>query len=144
MWLRVSSMSAWSHLPNAKHIDRVLASVKEHPETWDASWNVAYDAALDAVFDAAYNAADDAAWSAARDEAYGAARAEAYGAAQGAAWCATWNAILALIAYDDCEQYLSMTSEELRAWAMRTEHPAAILLLPMVIVREQIEQLESV
>jgi hypothetical protein len=31
-------MNAWSHLPNAKHIDRVIASVKSHPELWDDAW----------------------------------------------------------------------------------------------------------
>ena len=27
-------MSAWSHLPNAAHIDRVLADVQARPEAW--------------------------------------------------------------------------------------------------------------
>jgi hypothetical protein len=27
-------MSEWSHLPNAVHIDRVLASVKANPKIW--------------------------------------------------------------------------------------------------------------
>ena len=132
-------MSAWSHLPNAKHIDRVLASVKEHPETWDASWDAAWNAAYDAAWNAAYDAARDAAYDAARD----AARRAARDAGRSAPWHSARGAILALIAYDDCDQYLAMTSEELRAWALLTEHPAAVLLLPMVVVREQIEQLSA-
>jgi hypothetical protein len=36
-----------------------------------------------------------------------------------------------------------MSSEQLRAWALLSEHPAAVLLVPMVVVREQIERLES-
>ena len=35
-------MNAWSHLPNAKHIDRVLASVKSQPKLWDQVWDQAW------------------------------------------------------------------------------------------------------
>jgi hypothetical protein len=72
--------------------------------------------------------------------AHAAARHVIYHAAWNDDWAEAWDSILALLAYDDCEQYLSMTSEELKAWALMTEHPAAVLLLPMVVVREQIEQ----
>jgi hypothetical protein len=129
-------MSAWSHLPNAVHIDRVLASLKKHPEIWGAAWNAARDVA--------WSAAYCAAWSAARDEAYGAARDEARSAARAEAYDAAWSAILALIAYDDCDQYLSMSSEQLRAWSLLTEQPAAVLLLPAVVAFERIKELESV
>jgi hypothetical protein len=68
-------------------------------------------------------------------------------AAQDAAWdvarSAAFEAILALFAYDDCEQYLSMTSEQLRMWATLTEQPAAVLLLPAVIAFEQIKKMEE-
>jgi hypothetical protein len=138
-------MSAWSNLPNAKHIDWVIESANTHHNLWygaqglgagagrrvAASRTTAWDAAYDAILDAAYDAILDAAY----DAAYDAGRAAPHIAAQGV--------ILALIACDDCDQYLSMTSEELQAWALLTEHPAAILLLPMVIVREQIEQLAA-
>ncbi len=50
-------MSEWSHLPNAKHVDRVLESFKSHPEKWEAAWDAAYDAAYDAAWGAAYDAA---------------------------------------------------------------------------------------
>ena len=52
-------MSAWSHLPNARHIDRVLASLKANPEAWDATRS--------ATRSAAWTAARSAAWTAARD-----------------------------------------------------------------------------
>ena len=35
----------WSHLPNAAHIDAVLASLKANPDEWNAAWNAARDAA---------------------------------------------------------------------------------------------------
>ena len=49
---------AWAHLPNAAHIDKVLASLKAHPEKWSA----ARDAIRDAARDAVWNATRDAAW----------------------------------------------------------------------------------
>ena len=40
------------HLPNAKYIDLVLASVKANPDEWNAAWNAARDAARLAARDA--------------------------------------------------------------------------------------------
>ena len=48
--------TAWTHLPNAAHIDRVLAHLKQHPDRWDAAWDAARDAAWDAAWDAARGA----------------------------------------------------------------------------------------
>ena len=42
--------TAWAHLPNAKHINAVLADVKARPEVWKAAWYAARDAARDAVW----------------------------------------------------------------------------------------------
>jgi hypothetical protein len=120
----------WSHLPNAEHVDRVLASVKAHPEAWVEAWAEAYNAARLAAYDAAY----DAAWNAARAAAWDAARGAARGAARAA--------ILALIAWDDCAQYLDMPSDQLKVWAILSENPAAVLLLPAVIAFEKIAELE--
>ena len=132
--------TAWSHLPNAMHIDRVLASVKAHPKNWHAAWNAAgagagardaaRHAALDAVYAAVYAAALDAAWNAAGA---GARRAARY---------AAWGAMAALIAWDDCSQYLDMPSDQLKMWYHLTERPACLLLLPAVRAFEQIEELE--
>ena len=146
-------MSAWSDLPNASHIDRVIVTLKKHTEIWGAARDAARDEAWDAVRTAARHPAWKViydsiwmakAWSEARAAARDAVRDESYGAAYGAALNSAWGAILALIAYDDCEQYLSMTSEELQAWATLTEQPAAVLLLPAVTAFERINELESV
>jgi hypothetical protein len=51
--------SEWSHLPNAAHIDRVLAHVKAHPDRWDAARVTAWGADRDAI--AALIAWDDCA-----------------------------------------------------------------------------------
>ena len=54
------SDTAWAHLPNAKHIDAVLADARKRPGAWDAAWGAAWDAAQRAAWDAAW----DAAWGA--------------------------------------------------------------------------------
>lgn len=139
-------MSAWSHLANASHIDWVLQSLKNRPELWDAAWNAAWTAAVDAGRSAAWHAAWDAAWDAARHAARHAAL-KAVDEVEGAnphrlvtlspALQAASCSISALAAYDDCEEYLSMTYEQLRAWALLSEVPQAVLLLPMKWVQEQ-------
>ena len=125
-------MNAWSHLPNAVHIDRVLESSKSHPEVWDAAYDAACDAAYDAACDAAYDADQDAARDAAWYAACDAAR--------------NWapDTILALVAYDDAAKYLDMPSDQLRVWGILSEDPAAVLLLPAVIAYEKINELETV
>jgi len=110
-------MNAWSHLPNAGHIDRIIASVKAHPEAWAA--------------------ARAAAWAAARTS-------RTLTAAINAAWPAARDSILALIAYDDAAKYLEMSSYELKIWAALSEEPAAVLLLPAVIAFEKIKETEFV
>jgi hypothetical protein len=123
-------MNAWNDLPNAHHIDRIIKSAKSHPEIWDAAWNAAWSAAL------------NAAWSPATDAALGAAR----GVARDVAWsaAAARGATAALIAYDDASKYLEMPSDHLRIWAILSEDPASVLLLPAVIAFERISELECV
>ena len=156
--------TAWSHLPNAAHIDCVLASVKAHPDSWaavgyaarSAAWSAVWDAARGAVRPAAYNAAYNAAYDAAYDAARGAARGAAQDAAWDAAWDAArdaargaaydmaWGSIAALIAWDDCAKYLNMTSDKLKVWTALSNDPACILLLPAVTAFEKINELEMV
>ena len=117
-------MSAWSHLPNAKHIDRILASVKENPAAWDAALGAVWNEARDAAWNEARDAAWDAVWDEARDAAWNATRG------------AVWDAVLALVTYDHAAKYLEMTPDQLRVWAELSEDPAAVLLIPAVIVFE--------
>ena len=133
-------MSAWSELPNAAHIDRVIASVKAHPKIWGAAGYAAWYAAGYAAWYAAGYAAWNAAWKVAWNAAWKAAR----DAARDAARVTAGYAALALIAYDDCAHYLNMSPDRLRAWATLSESPAAVLLLPAVIAFEQINELEVV
>ena len=141
-------MSAWSHLPNAHHIDWVFNSAKNNPELWDAARDAARDAAWDAAWDAARYAVRDAAWDAARYAAWDAAWKATSAAARYAtryadryaAWATARGMISALVAYDDCDHFLNMNYEKLQVWAVLSEDPRAILLLPMVYVREKLLQ----
>ena len=108
----------WAHLPNAKHIDAVLADVKARPEVWDAARAAVRDAARDAAWDAARDAARDAAWAAVRQ--------------------AVWDVILALIAWDSAADLLDLPPDVLRTMADLAPEPVnhqAVLLLPWALVR---------
>ena len=125
-------MKPWSHLPNAHHIDWVLESLKNNPELWDVALDAVDDAARDAARDAVLNATQNAVWDAILNATWGAAQR----ASQRAALNAVWDAILALVAYDDCDQYLQMSYEQLLAWATLSEKPQAVLLLPLKWIQE--------
>lgn len=127
--------TAWCSLPNAALIDWVLASLKKNPQLWNAAREtdreMAWKAAVNTVWNTAWSAAVDAARDAAVDAAWNATW-DAWPAARKAAW----NSMMALIAYDDCNEYLQMTHEQLRAWALLSEAPQAVLLLPLKWVQE--------
>ena len=121
------SDTAWAHLPNAKHIDAVLADARKRPGAWDAARTAAWGAAWGAVQDAAWTAA----WTAAWDE------------ARGAAWDAAWDAIRAIIAWDSSADLLDCTPDVLRTMIDLAEPPVchqAALLLPSAIVHSNAKQ----
>ena len=138
----MTTKTPWAHLPNARHIDAVLADARKRPGAWDAARTAARDAAWDAARDAAWRAARGAAWGAGRDAARDAARTAAWDAAWDAAWRAAWgaarDAIAALIAWDSTADLLDCTPDVLRAMIDLAEPPVchqAALLLPYAIVR---------
>ena len=115
------TQTAWAHLPNAKHIDWVIASVKAHPKKWVAAWGVKRDAAWAAARDAAKGVKRDAAWYAAKE------------VAGDNVWNAADDAIIALIAYDDCAYMIESEVGELKIIAAFGDQ-RAMLLLPACIV----------
>ena len=134
--------TAWAHLPNARHIDAVLADVKARPEAWgaarDPAWDAAWDSARDTARDSAQSATLNSARSAAREVALDSALDSALGSAQGAAWGAVWDAIAALIAWDSSADLLECTPDVLSAMIDLAEPPVchqAALLMPYAIVR---------
>ena len=136
--------TAWADLPNAKHIDRILADLKKNPDKWRAAWDAeryaAWDAARDAAWNAARGDARDAAGDAARNAVWNAAEtAERYAArtaASDAAWYASWGAISALIAYDDCAYLLDEKPEHVQILAL-LGNEKAILLYPACVALQK-------
>ena len=130
----MTSPTAWAHLPNAAHIDKVLASLEAHPKKWDTAWSAARGAAWSAarsvargtVWGAARGAARDAAWDAAWGAARGAVRDTALGTA--------WDAIAALIAYDDAGRFMKLPTEQLKAMYRLDPHPMYLLLQPATVI----------
>ena len=106
----------WAHLPNAAHIDRVIASVQAHPEHWADSW------------DTTWSAVRSSAWDAARDLLIKQGRYSVWVEVRGVR-DATWDAILALCAYDDCAYMLDSDPGELAILAAFGD-PRAVLILP--------------
>jgi len=119
--------TAWDDLPNAKHIDRILADLKRNPYNWGAAWtaarNAAWNAAMTAARNAAWSAERYAAWDAARTAAWSAART----AASDAAFNTAWGAILALVAYDDCAYLLDEKPEHVQILALLGNEKALLL-----------------
>ena len=133
--------TAWAHLPNATHIDRVLAHLKQHPDRWEAAWGAARGAAREAARDAAWGAARKAARGAARgaawDAAWDAVWGAAWDAAREAALGAAWDAVAALIAWDGRAYLLDQTPELLQAQINLVGDHGAILLLPAVVAMRE-------
>lgn len=146
-------MSEWSHLPNAKHIDDLIRSVKDHFPEWQDHLPVhplRYTA-----FSTTWNflhITDPVSWDdvAPLNSAYTAARAKLVKVVYDkprrsrvgvdiAVLRPQLDAILALTFYNDCPKYLSMSADELQVWIALSENPAAILLLPVVTVYEKIK-----
>ena len=131
-------MNKWSQLANARLIDWILESLRINYSLW-------YDAhAHDEVYDdddyEAWNAAYESAWNAALDTGletvWGAVENATRDAAWGTGLTMAQGAILALMVYDDCDQYLSMTYDQLLTWALLSERPQVVLLLPLKWVQE--------
>ena len=132
------TQTAWADLPNAKHIDRILADLKKNPDNWydarNAAWNAARNAVRNDARNAAWNAAETAAWDAVRD----AARGAAWNAAINAARTAARGAILALIAYDDCAYLLDEKPEHVQMLALLGNEKALLLYQACLALQKEI------
>ena len=136
----------WAHLPNAVHIDRVLASQAANHDHWNAAeiekWRKVRDQGriAQAVRSSAWDAARGMVRALSRDAAMNAVRSSAWNAARELARESAWDAILALCAYDDCAYMLDSDPGELAILAAFGE-PRAILLLSACKVFYLISQL---
>ena len=135
--------NAWDHLPNAKHIDKVLAHVKAHPEKWQRAWNDSYEILSPTSQymkpDGEWFTMWSAAWDAAYEKSVSIGRINLWGACQDVTWTiiqgsgrnSAWGALHALMIYDDCTYMLDLTPEQIHLYACLGV-PAAVLLEPAV------------
>ena len=123
--------TAWSHLPNARHIDRILADVNANPDNWDRAGDAALVAASDRAWDRAWDATLVRVSAAALD----AASHTAWLAVYSAASPATRSTIAALIAWPESAEYLDLSVDSLRVLAELGDHKA-VLILPAAIAFE--------
>lgn len=132
--------TAWHNLPNAEHIDRILADLKARHEVWavaraavgDAERDVAWAALGAAVWPAARAAVGDAARAAVGDAAWAAARDANKHEARSAAYVAAYDAVLALIAWDHASSYLKLPPEQVLMLS-RLGINEAVLMCPAVL-----------
>ena len=111
--------TARAHLPNAAHIDAVIASLKANPNEWAKAY-----AGVEAPRYAALAAARSVAWDVAWDAAVVVARS--------VAWDVALDAILALIAYNDCAHMLDSEPDDLRILS-KFGVDAATLMIPAAV-----------
>ena len=122
--------TAWAHLPNARHIDGILADAKARPAAWAAVWGpVKHKLWTSAVGVAQARRSTDA-------EAWDAVWAAVGPVAVGAGWLTVWSALRALIAWPASARMLYMTPAALRTLIDITEGDVrhqAVLILPAVL-----------
>jgi hypothetical protein len=139
-------MKAWSHLPNAAHVDQVLRDFNNHPAIFkDAARYVRRNAAWCAAWNEARNAARDLARDAARDAIRDAIRDQV----TFFKWdvvtrscAASRGAVVALIAYDNAGEYMTMLPEQALAWGQLRDDHAYMLLRDYLQIRVRISQQE--
>ena len=117
-------MAAWSHLPNARHIDRVLASAAAHPEFWwttsDVRWWKGVDLADDFISSEAVTAILNAIWKM-ESVRLNSTRLNA-----------VRDAAFTLMIHGDCEHYLALPCDQLEFIAYLSGLPLPNMLLPAV------------
>ena len=120
--------TAWAHLPNAAHIDLVLASLRAHPEKWEAAWIETQTATYIEAWDAAYIAG--------RGPDRGPERTAAQAAAQYASPYESWSAIAALVAWDDCAYMLELPEDTLKVLRAVGNEQALLLSAAAKVLKE--------
>jgi hypothetical protein len=143
---RDTGMSEWSHLPNARHIDWVIADVRDNPDDWSSASSADAFAFRNTDRNTARKAA---AWVASRNAAWIAVQRAAWDAARPSpdrlpgplgAYSAALQACLALIAYDYAGALFDRPVEQVRVQAYLGQ-PAAILMLPACRIKEKRREL---
>ena len=143
-------MNAWSHLPNAAHIDDILADVKVRPGVWaDArredresaraeAWTASRRGDVGTAEAEVLSVAWGAKWVTWWGKEWEAVQGAAWAAAQGAAGNSARDALRALVFWPESASLLDRKPDELRTIIDVSEGDVrhqAVLLLPAVIAR---------
>jgi hypothetical protein len=137
--------TAWSHLPNAEHIDRILKDVKVNRGRWLAASTKAETvieeevriAAMDEYCRVAWdNDISQSIWSALLDSPGRQFRFSSWAEA----WDAAWDAMVSLVVWDDAGDYLNLSVDQVQELAMLGDKKA-ILMLPAVLAFEKSKEL---
>ena len=119
--------SAWAHLPNAAHIDAILADVQARPDVWTTDWSVPWLIASDRV----RHARESSFW-------HGMYGNMVRSTVTGKICDAAWGTIEALVIWPESAAMLDLTPDALRTIISTCDGNVkhqAVLLLPAVIAR---------
>ena len=120
-----TTTTPWARLPNAVHIDRVIASAIANPGQWNAAESEKWDVAWNATRDVLSEQGRYTEWSTASSTVWLARQPKS----SAAVWSAVREALLALVAYDDCAYMIDSDPGELAILAKFGDR-RAVLLLP--------------
>ena len=116
--------TAWSNLPNAAHIDRILADVKANPSHWDMPRLAEREHIKDDIV-----FADVPGW------AWYMTQQTIYKLAYGRSYRIVFDVILALITWDNVSKYLDMSRSQVLEHSILDDK--AVLMLPAVLAFEK-------
>ena len=106
----------WAELPNAKHIDRLIASRRKLSPVSHAAWVIELGAAWNDAWGKAWSAADEA------------GRLLPFRSLVAQYTDNTRYALMALVACDEACEYVGHTVEQLQVLHRLTKHPMYLLL----------------
>ena len=131
--------TVWSYLPNAAHIDRIIADLKTNPYAWATAWgeSLRISASCKNVANKVFGNLDQ--WNAGKDIAFNHANGTmltlTFGIpepARSESFFAARYAILALMAWSESGDYLELPRDQVQVMATLGDQ-RAILMLPSVI-----------
>lgn len=126
--------TAWAHLPNAVHIDRIITSMKANSASWfklsteplPAYWRDIHASLWTSVLDAGMT---DIGYATYDDLTTPRITAEAAAPA--------WGAILALLVHVDCSYMLDSDPKDLAILATLGDHRAVMMLSACIVFAEE-------
>lgn len=130
----MTTTTAWAHLPNARHIDAVLADMRARPEVWAAAWGTAHTGRPpDNLRHARAAVSGSGRTNISLD-----VRHRLGAVVTKEAWLAAYDAMTALVIWDSAADLLDLPADTLRAMIDLAPAPVcyqALLLLPWVIIK---------